>query len=62
MERLEKKSKIILNIKQRHNAFLVLRVSVFVNKKHRLALSLSSKVSRLCVKLNARIVSEIVVV
>lgn len=58
-EKLEKKLKIILKIKEEKNAFMVFRIQTNMAKNDHIALNLSSKIAKLCSKLNARIVSEI---
>ena len=57
--RLEKKKNILLSIKQKHNAFVVLRIYAFVNKKDIVGLNLSLSVSRFCASLGARILTQI---
>ena len=59
ISRLEKKKKTLLDIKQAHNAFIVLRIYVFVNKKDFLGLNLSTNASRFCASVNARILTQI---
>lgn len=62
--RLEKKKKSLLAIKQKHNAFIVLRIYAFINKKDFIRhdsiwLNLSASTSRFCASVNARILTQI---
>lgn len=59
ISKLEKKKKTLLSIKQTHNAFIVLRIYAFVNKKDFLGLNLSTNASRFCASVNARILTQI---
>ncbi|MGX3044171.1 DUF4279 domain-containing protein [Helicobacter sp. T3_23-1056] len=59
ISKLEKKKKTLLSIKQSHNAFIVLRIYAFVNKKDFLGLNLSTNASRFCASVNARILTQI---
>ena len=65
--RLEKKKNSILAIKQKHNAFIVLRIYAFINKKDFIRhdsiwLNLSASTSRFCAGVNARILTQIKVI
>ena len=62
--RLEKKKKSLLAIRQKHNAFIVLRIYAFINKKDFIRhdsiwLNLSASTSRFCASVNARILTQI---
>ncbi|OBV29761.1 hypothetical protein BKN38_01365 [Helicobacter sp. CLO-3] len=62
ISRIDKKHKTLQIIKEEYNAFLVLKIFAFINKKDKLALNLSAKVSQVCARLGIRIVTQIEVI
>lgn len=62
ISRIDKKQKALQIIKEEYNAFLVLKIFAFINKKDKLALNLSAKVSQVCARLGIRIVTQIEVI
>lgn len=59
IERIDHKQKILEHLREVHNAFIVLKIHAYVNKKDTLALNLSPKVSQVCARLGVRILTHI---
>lgn len=59
VERISHKQKALENLKEQHNAFIVLKIHSYLNKKDTLALNLSPKVSQVCARLGIRVVIQV---
>lgn len=59
VERIDHKQKILEHLREVHNAFIVLKIHAYINKKDSLALNLSPKVSQVCARLGVRILTHI---
>lgn len=59
VERISHKHKVLENLKEQHNAFIVLKIHSYLNKADTLALNLSPKVSQVCARLGIRILVQV---